>query len=367
MVVLTIQHKPNQDLKDLMLILDDLRSYIQQHRTFREFKEKYGLRYIHTGLELTMSIKYNLKDFHPHNNFVFDFDKNPDLTELELSKFIYDLIAFRASEKHGITLKSPYTEVVKKQIVFQDGIRILKDVVQIKGGVSATYDFKEEYPTKFGLAEEVTLAMYKKGDIKGSFHPFQLLDYLKFFELDDKTKKLLIEMYREYALAFRGKTLFRFGRGAVDYYIKHYGFVVDVKDDIKEIEESTFVGDVILEIPIIDWFKFKATDMQIATILQLPKELIKDYIYTRIENNENIYKKEMIDKGFKLHTGICPSGQTYEYFITEYNPSFSEDFIKESSEINLIQKSEIDNLKLLNSVSLNYSSENIYKIDVILI
>lgn len=369
MVVLTIQHKAGQDLNHLMSILDDLRKYIQSHRSFREFKEKHKLRFLHVGLELTMSIKQVLKDFHPHNNFVFDFDEKPNLTELELSQFIYNLISIRALKKHGVTLKSPYIEPVKKRIVFKDGINHLIDVNQVKGGVTATYDFKKDYPTKFGLAEEVTLSMYKHGDINGSFHPFQLLDYLRFFELSDETKKLLIEMFREYSLAFRRKSLFRFGRESIKYYKEQYNFEIDVKQDNEEIEESQSTGEVLLEIPIYDWLRFKPTDMQVATLLQLPQEAMKDYIYQRIERKEEEHKQNQIKKGGIVKT-FNFKDETVSSMEFEYKPPINDEISNQSIDLNKKREAEIKNLQLLNSSIQSDERDNsnsIHEIGVLII
>lgn len=319
LVVLTIPHQAGQSLEELDFILSILRKKLQEHKDFRKFKKKYKLRFVGTGLELMMSIKNNLGDFHPHINFVFDFDEDPQITELELSKKIYDIVTkilqpkkfdliksntktirFEfIKRKHNLTLKEPYAKNKKKLIKFSDGGQVLKEFTQIKGGVSATYNFKEDYPTKFGLGEEATMSFNKGTDITKSFHPFQALDFIRFFDLEDNKKKLLIEMFREYVKTFKGKSLFRFGRAAQEYYNKNYQPIEDLKEktETEIMQEEEAKGVSILDIPNLVWKKFNPTPIQVLILFnkETPKDM-EDYIESQISKDDFKREKEFLEE-----------------------------------------------------------------------
>lgn len=376
LVVLTIPHRANQSLEELNFILSTLRKKLQEHKLFRAFKKEYSLRFLHVGLELMLSIKDNLPDFHPHINFIFDFDTNPNLSEFELSSKIYEIVSkilepnkkldlIKSSgelirfefikRRDNLTLKAPYTQKSKRVIKFADGGSTIKDSIQVKGGVTATYDFKEDYATKFGLAQEVTMGLHKGSDITKSFHPFQALDFIRFLELEIETKKLLIEMFRSYVKVFKGKTLFTFGQNSIKYYNDNYSLDKKLQEKTEQqiVQESESVGDIILEVPISDWIKFNPTALQVLALLtkESPKDMM-DYIYAQIEKDDFKEEKELLQDSYTKactktkQQQINSMKKTINEVKNNPNRQFREDFI------NLFKWFEKDkNLNLLNSPS----------------
>jgi len=193
--------------------------------------------------------------------------------ELKTAKFLWNIFNDIASKKYGIKLKEPFLEEVTKQYQGKNET-FYKTHLQVKGGVSFNLDFEEEYTTKFGLVEEATAGMYKDG--KGSFHPFQMLDMIR---QDDENKLLLIQMFREYALATKGKSFFRFGRGSIKYYQENYNLELDVLEDEQEILNREAQGEVIYSVDLKLWKLFNPNNLNIAVLLMLDTaEDMENYI-----------------------------------------------------------------------------------------
>ena len=273
MAVLTIRHKPGQTLKYLQDALTNIFRIARTRTAFRNFLKKENIRFIHRGYEIMASIKNNKSDWHPHFNLIFDYDKMQEMNEEEkiryefkTAKFLWSIFNDISSKKYGIQLKEPFLEEVTKQYQGKEEI-FYKTHLQVKGGVSFNLDFEEEYTTKFGLVEEATAGMYKSGN--GSFHPFQILDMIRKEDetMTKKEKILLIQMFREYALATKGKSFFRFGRGSVKYYQDNYNLELNVLEDEEEILAREAQGDIFYSVELKLWKLFNPNCLNIATLL----------------------------------------------------------------------------------------------------
>jgi len=317
MLVITIRHKLGDGLEYLQEALTAIWRKARSRRVMREFLKKHKVRFIHRGYEIMGSIKgggvrrttsptdINTKvvswstapqaDWHPHFNLVFDFDELPiDINdeyakinyELEIAKFVYDIVNDIAMKDYGIELKAPYIE----EIGFGDNSRL-----QTKGGVSFNMDFStiEKYTTKFGLVEEATAGQYKNGN--GSLHPFQILDIIKEehenpnTETTEQDKILLVRMFREYALATKGKTMFRFAPDSLRYYKDNYGLDLKEKPDLDEAEEteSKEQSAVIYACDLKLWRKFSPNSLNIANLLsQETGAEMEAYIFKVIKERE---------------------------------------------------------------------------------
>jgi|GEM_PF-3510379 len=312
LVVLTIPHRPNQPLKELLETLFDLKRYLFQNRKFRTFKEQYGLRFVHNASEITASIKNGKSDWHPHINLVFDFDKKPDLDELTLSSIIYEIINIRVAKKYpNMRLLEPFKTKVKKRLSFKDGYVTNKKQTQVKGTVAVNYDFKEDYATKYGLAEEVSLGNLKNGQFDSSyspfsneksFHPFNILDFIALLPLQKEEKIHLIGMYREYAKAYMNRRFFSFGRNSIKYYFKEYGIDLDVKrEDLEVTEEEESKGDTICDIPSNLWEKAGLTSISVANMILLDRDIqVLNFIDKKIKENENRAYSKMFPENREL-------------------------------------------------------------------
>jgi len=285
MAVLTVKHTPGQSLELLQDTLNDIWRRLQQRRAYKEFKEINKIRFQHKGYEIMGSIKNNKSDWHPHFNIIFDYDSLEDMTkeqkvkyELKTAKFLWSICNSIAIKYHGIELKEPFLEEVTKEHKGKDGT-FVKSHLQVKGGISFNLDFVEEYTTKFGLVEEATAGMYKNGN--GSFHPFQILDMIR---KEDETmtkqeKILLIKMFREYALATKGKSFFRFAPGSVKYYQENYNLDLNILEDEAEIQAREAQGNTFYSAELKLWLLFSPNSLEIATLLmQETAQDMEDYI-----------------------------------------------------------------------------------------
>lgn len=285
MAVLTVKHKPGEALDKLQDTLTDIWRKARTRTPMRDFLNENKIRFIHRGYEIMASIKNGKPDWHPHFNFIFDYDYLPSMTEEEkikyefkTAKFLWSICNPIAVKYHGIELKQPFLEEVTKEVIGPKGT-FLKSHLQVKGGVSFNLDFVEEYATKFGLVEEATAGMYKSG--KGSFHPFQILDMLRKQDetMTKQEKILLIRMFREYALATKGKSFFRFAPGSVKYYQDNYDLELNVLDDELEIQAREAQGDVFYSVELRLWKLFSPNSLQVANLLlKETSEEMEEYI-----------------------------------------------------------------------------------------
>ena len=306
-VTTTIPHKAIEELEITLNQVIDMSSYIFNTREYKAFKALTGLRFVHSGLENMVSFKNGLVDWHPHKNFLLDFDYPIAVilqklgldNDLELRLYVSNMftrLGQRYLDKKNInkTLLKPY--------VLEDEKTKRKEV---KGGVSATTEFDDEYITKWGLDAEMTAGIYKNGRIEGSldesgelkksFHPFVLLDFInqENKETSEKFKYQSAKAFNDFVFASRGKRWFNFGRGSVAYYNQNYDTKIKVKKDAEELAELEKKGEEILKLSLEEWKSFKPNAKKIGFALSLPtREEVVAYVYGEIEANRIKEKEE---------------------------------------------------------------------------
>jgi len=286
MAVLTIPHQPDDALLSSQDIIADIWRRLGTQTPFRNWKKANKIRFGAKGYEIMASIKRGKADWHPHFNIIFDYDTLKEMTkeekikyELKTAKFLWKMCNSIAFKYYGIKLKEPFLEEVKRTHQGNNET-FTKTHLQVKGGVSFNLDFVEEYATKFGLVEEATAGMYKNGN--GSFHPFQILDMIRKEDetMTKKEKILLIQMFREYAKATKGKRFFVFGMNQVKYYKENYDLDLNVLDDELEIKEREAKGDVFYSVELNLWRLFSPNSLHCANLLlqKTPKDM-ENYIF----------------------------------------------------------------------------------------
>lgn len=313
MVVSTIPHKPLEPLKLTQTQVIEMSSYIFNSRDWKTFRKVTHCRFVHGGLENMVSFKNGQVDWHPHKNYILDFDislpmvfkalglKNDLDFRLYLSKLLTSLgQKYLNSKKIDKTLLSVHASQQKNNAL-----------VDVKGGVSVSTHFDDRYITKWGLDAEMTAGIYKEGRFEGaSFHPFGLLDLIdeKNKEVGEKQRYQAVMAFQEFVVASKGKRWFYFGRGAVDYYNKNYGSKIKVKEDKEAIEVLEDEGETLHTFNIYDWLNFKPTPKKIyhAFIKDTDKETI-EYFTKEIEKNKAI--KESSNN----RTMILDNGLSIEY------------------------------------------------------
>jgi len=290
MIVTTIPHKPLEPLETTLNQVIDMSRYIFNSKEYKSFKKLSQCRFVHGGLENMVSFKNGLVDWHPHKNYLLDFDvsietviKNIGLdNELELRMYVSKLmtkIAQRFLDKNNIekTLLTPFLQQEKKS-----------NRIHIKSGVSASLEFDDGYIAKWGLDAEMTSGIYKDGRFSESFHPFNLLDFIhnENTETTKEQKYQCVKAFQEFVVASKGKWWFYFGRGSVDYYNEHYGTELKVKKDEEELLALEDDGELIYFLEHQEWLDFEPTPKKIGYALSLPtKQKVLEYIYDHIETN----------------------------------------------------------------------------------
>ena len=305
MSVLTVPHYVGDNLDYLMEMLNSTYHYVYNSKKWKDFKKDLELNFVHSGLEIMASFKNDTKgnigiDWHPHKNLLLDFaipmEKIKEKIQFRLglknklegwqvqhyiADFIYQIANPYIKKHYNRELKVPFLE--NKKIVFKDGGYTNKLIV--KGGVSCSVDFKSDYPTKWGLEVELTAGIYKNGQFEGaSFHPFVLLDFISKYndKTDDKFKEKCIKAFKEYTLATKGKSFFRFAKNSKEFYD------LEIENDLEELQKLDSTGKELFSISENDWTLFKPTPMKLAKLFTLEnKAYMIDYLTQEIENNKN--------------------------------------------------------------------------------
>ena len=290
MIVTTIPHKPLEPLERTLNQVTYMSNYIFNSRQWKEFKKVSQCTFVHGGLENMVSFKNGLVDWHPHKNYLLDFEveiqtviKNLGLkNELDLRMYVSRMMTsigqkYLKKENVDKTLLAPYFE-------HQDS----NNRTHVKGGVSASLEFDDGYIAKWGLEAEMTSSIYKDGRLNGSMHPFGLLDLIHEgnTEINQEQKYQCILAFQEFVVASKGKWWFYFGRGAIDHYNDYYQADIKVKKDEEELASLEDDGDIIYSLSHSEWLDFEPTPFKIGTALSLAtrKDVI-EYIFTEIETN----------------------------------------------------------------------------------
>lgn len=300
MIVSTIPHKPNEALEITLNQVIDMSRYIFARPEWKNFKNITKCRFVHGGLENMVSFKNGLVDWHPHKNYLLDFDISIDQVikelglqnELDLRIYVSRLMTnlgqkYLDFKKIDKTLLTPYFEQDSKSMR-----------IHVKGGVSASLDFKDDYISKWGLDAEMTAGIYKDGKFEGSldengsfknsFHPFVLLDFLhnENKETSKSFKFQCIKAFQEFVLASKGKWWFYFARGAVSYYNENYGSKIKIKSDEVELMSLEDEGELIYDLDKFEWELFKPTPKKIGkALIQRSREDVLIFIFQEIEKN----------------------------------------------------------------------------------
>ena len=290
MVVSTIPHTPGEALQDTLNQVIDMSRYIFNQRDYKAFKEVSKCRFVHGGLENMVSFKNGILDWHPHKNYLLDFDVSIDEVikslclnnELELRMYVSKMMTrlgqrYLDAKKINKNLLVPFLQQEQKS-----------NRVHIKAGVSASLEFDDGYIAKWGLDAEMTSGIYKDGRFSDSFHPFNLLDFIsdENQETTKEQKYQCIMAFQEFVVASKGKWWFYFARGAVAYYNENYGTELKVKKDEEELQALEDDGELIYSLVYQEWLDFKPTPRKIAIALSLPtKKDVIEFIYEHIENN----------------------------------------------------------------------------------
>jgi len=291
MLVTTVPHTPNEPLDITLNQVIEMSRYIFQRKEWREFKELTKCRFTHGGLENMVSFKNGLVDWHPHKNYLLDFDiPIKEIIQIlglkdesELRMYVSNLATNLGNKyfklrKIDKKLLAPYFEKDKK-----------RDFFHVKAGVSASLEFDDSYITKWGLDAEMTGSIYKDGRFNGgSFHPFNLLDLISSDNKDtsESFKFQCIKAFQEFVLASKGKWWFYFAKGAVDYYNENYATEIKVKSDEEELTELEDTGESIFKISFEEWQFFQPTPLNIGEALSKnTKQEVLEYIFEHIEQN----------------------------------------------------------------------------------
>lgn len=288
MVVSTIPHKPLEPLEVTLNQVIDMSRYIFNSRQWKEFKLLTKCRFVHGGLENMVSLKNGSIDWHPHKNYLLDFDISLASvvdalglsSDVELRMYVSKMMTklgqrYLDRNKINKSLLTPYFESVGNKI-------------HIKAGVSASVEFDDGYIAKWGLDAEMTAGIYKDGSISGSMHPFNLLDLIwnGNEEVSKEDKHKFTMAFQEFVVASRGKWWFYFARGSVAYYNENYGTQLKVKKDEDELKAIEDMGDILFTFTLDEWTLFKPTPKKIAKALTLPTvQDILTYFYTEVANN----------------------------------------------------------------------------------
>jgi len=290
MVVSTIPHKPQEALEITLNQVIDMSRYIFNSKEYKSFKQISQCRFVHGGLENMVSFKNGLVDWHPHKNYLLDFDvsiaevlKNLGLDyELELRMHISKMmtkIGQRYLDKNNInkTLLTPFLQQEKNN-----------NRIHVKAGVSASLEFDDSYIAKWGLDSEMTSGIYKDGRFSESFHPFNLLDFIhnENTETTKEQKYQCVIAFQEFVVASKGKWWFYFGRGAVEFYNENYNTELKVKKDAEELLALEDDGELIYFLEHQEWLDFEPNPKKIGYALSLPTRTdVLEYIYEHIESN----------------------------------------------------------------------------------
>jgi hypothetical protein len=291
LIVSTIPHKPLEPLQVTQNQVIDMSTYIFNSRKYKDFKKITKCRFVHGGLENMVSFKNGLIDWHPHKNYLLDFDipiseviKNLGLdNELELRLYVSRMLT---------ELGQKYLDKnnIDKQFLTPDLEQNIKKSkrIYVKGGVSASLEFDDGYIAKWGLDSEMTSSIYKDGRISGSFHPFYLLDLIsnENKETTKEQKYQCIKAFQEFVVASKGKWWFYFGRGSVAYYNKNYDAGLNVQIDEIELQIQEDKGELIYFLEHQEWLDFEPTPKKIGFALSLStRQDVIEYIFTEIESN----------------------------------------------------------------------------------
>ena len=118
MIVVTIPHQKNEPLDFLLNNVIEMCRYIFKQRDFIDFKKMSGCRFVHGGLENMISLKNNQINWHPHKNYIldFDFDFETALKNCGFDNYV-DLIWYLSDLMTGLGQKYLNKNKIEKKLL----------------------------------------------------------------------------------------------------------------------------------------------------------------------------------------------------------------------------------------------------------
>ena len=314
-VTTTIPHKPTETLFDTLPQVESMSRYIFARPEWKEFKEITNCRYVHGGLENMVSFKNGQVDWHPHKNYLLDFDMPIDevmkalgkSTELELCFYISQLMT-NLGQKY-----LDFKKIDKQLLNVHYEINKKTNKPTVKGGVVAVTEFKSNYIAKWGLDAEMTAGIYKngrfdgsvddEGQLKKSFHPHTLLEFIDEDNKDTSKefKYQCVKAFQEFVLASYRKHWFYFAKGAVAYYNENYGSEIKVKKDKDELATLEDQGKHLKKIYFQEWQLFKVNPIKHGILItQKTKMDVMLYLESEMQKNAKSYEEQLILDKFRM-------------------------------------------------------------------
>ena len=314
-VTTTIPHKPKESLFDTLPQVEEMSTYIFRRDEWKQFKDITKCRFVHGGLENMVSFKNGQVDWHPHKNYLLDFDISINevmkaldkSSEIELCFYISELMT-NLGQKY-LDLK----KIDKRLLDVHYDVNKKTNNPVIKGGVVAVAEFKDDYITKWGLDAEMTAGIYKngrfdgsideEGQLKKSFHPHMLLEFIDKDNKDtnERFKYQCIKAFQEFVLASHRKHWFYFAKGAVSYYNKNYGSEIKVKKDKDELATLEDKGKLLKKIYFEEWKLFQVDPIKHGILItQKTKMDVMLYFESEMQKNAESYEEQLILDKFRM-------------------------------------------------------------------
>ena len=206
MLTLTIRHKRTDKLKTLLEAFNGATSKMMKKKEFHEIRKEMGI----IGRVKALEVTHGANGWHPHAHIVIFHKNEIDLKKIE--KRMYKLWN-AACKKFGLSTTESYG-------------------IDLQGA-----EHVQAYLSKHGswsIEQEMTKSHIKKGR-ESNLTPFDLLrDVL---HNDDDYSK---ELYKEYAISFKGKRQLHWSRGLKDRFE-----IIDKTDEElakEKVEQADLLG-----------------------------------------------------------------------------------------------------------------------------
>lgn len=206
MLTLTIRHSRNDELQMLLEAFNSATSKMMTTKQYHEIRQEMGI----IGRVKALEVTHGKNGWHPHAHIVIFYKNETDLKKMQ--KRMYRLWS-AACKKFGLSTTESYG-------------------IDLQGA-----EHVQAYLAKHGswsIEQEMTKSHIKRGR-ESNMTPFDFLrDVLK--NDDDYSKAL----YKEYAVAFKGKRQLHWSRGLKDYFA-----ITDKTDEElakEKVEQADLLG-----------------------------------------------------------------------------------------------------------------------------
>lgn len=231
MLTLTIRHKHNDKLQTLLEAFNGATSKMMTTKQYHEIRQEMGI----IGRVKALEVTHGKNGWHPHAHIVIFHKHETNLKKME--KRMYKLWS-AACKKFGLSTTESYG-------------------IDLQGA-----EHVQAYLSKHGswsIEQEMTKSHIKKGR-ESNMTPFDLLrDVLK--NDDDYSKQL----YKEYAMAFKGKRQLHWSRGLKDY------FAIDEKTDEELAKEKVEQADILGRLSSSEWKQILRSDLRAQLLTNIEK------------------------------------------------------------------------------------------------